>query len=527
LRRREFLVASASIAGGMLGQSTLADALPCPPDTLSATGGSSINTSCASGLAGTQPAWFKGMPAMRWIPLAGGSSSSENWQRGARLTDAVPPPPYFNNYSPRSLTAGWNGACVDPDNMEMIVALNGGHAARQENDAYALSLDSDMPGWRRIVESTPLVDASSGAEYLTRSPVTDNAGNKYLSPMLVPGWTLDGPHPGIAFNDRNPDLRLIHRRPRTLHTCSHYHYSNGKVWYPILNSWDRGTGDTSLVKLALDVDALRHNPALGKWRYGDLGPWQYLGTIREQAGGAMDSFGFGVAALDRSTGKIWYTGQKTSNYWSMTTTGKDAGQHEFFSDAPRAKDFSSTAGAIAERVSTSDGRTTSLFVIMEQGSYRVWILDTTLAGSGRAWSVVDPKNSAAMQWSFNLQKVTPGYEGYPAAYGMVYHAPSGHFLVYNCDQLPDRAAVRILSMPLNSDGTYDARGSWQWGEVRLGTDGPGVNNPTALGIGGGGGSYTRFNCFPDFAGTSDSLLIHLSTPDTPTWVCRLPAKSLT
>ena len=105
-----------------------------------------------------------------------------------------------------------------------------------------------------------------------------------------------------------------------------------------------------------------------------------------------------------------------------------------------------------------------------------------------------------MQWSHNLQKVVPGYVGYPAAYGMVYHAPGKCFLAYNCDQLPDRAAVRVLSMPFRSDGTYDPRGRWRWSEVRLGAVGPDENNPTARGIGGGGGSYTRFNCHPGFRG---------------------------
>jgi hypothetical protein len=464
---------------------------------------------------------------MQWAPLAGGSHLAETWQRGDRLADAVPPPPYFNNYGPRFLTAGWNGACVDSDNLQMIVALNGGHAARQENDAYALNLDGEAPGWRRIVESTPMVDPVSGAEYLTRSRIMDAANNQYQSPVLLPGWTLDGPHPGIAFDDRHPDLRLIRRRPRTLHTCSHYHYSNGKVWYPIMNSWDRGTGETSLVKLALDIDALRRNPALAKWRFGDLGPWQYLGTIPEQTGGATDSFGFGVAALDRSSAKIWYTGQKSSTYWSIDTTGGNPGQHSFYSDAPRDKDLSSSAGAIAHGVSMPDGRTTSLFAMMEQGGFRVWILDVSLAGSGRAWSVVEPDNSTAMQWSYNLHKVVPGYKGYPAAYGMVYHAPGKCFLAYNCDQLPDRAAVRVLGMPFRSDGTYDPRGRWRWSEVRLGGVGPDENNPGARGIGGGGGSYTRFNCIPDFAGTGESLLVHLSSYDRPTWVCRLPANAFT
>jgi hypothetical protein len=475
----------------------------------------------------TTPRWFAALPRRVWTPLAGGEQMPAAWQRGNRLAEAVPPPPYFDNLGPRFLTAGWNGACVDPDGMEMMLALNGGHSARQENDAYALDLGSEAPGWRMIVESTPASDATSGAPLLSRSRVVDDAGRQYLAPMRVPGWTLDGPHPGIAFDDRDPDLSRIRRRPRTLHTCSHYHYSNGRVWFPIMNSWDRGTGDTSLVKLSLDVAGLRANPKLAKWRHADLGPWQYLGAIREQVSGGMDSYGFGVAALDRTTGKLWYVGQKSTSYWSMETRGSAAGSHTFYDDAPRSKDLSSSAGAIATGIRTDEGRATCLFVMLEQGSHRVWILDTGRAGRGDAWSVVEPVNASSLEWAHSLRKVAPDYAGHTAAYGMVYFEPGKCFLAYNCDQIPDRAAVRVLRIPLRSDGTWNPHGDWVWSESRLGGPGPDLNNPTARGIGGGGGSYTRFNSVPDFAGTGDALLLHLSHFDRPTWVCRLPADAFT
>jgi len=473
------------------------------------------------------PLWFKALAPMKWAPLAGGPGFGASWQRGARLAEAVPPPPYFGNYGPRFLTAGWNGACVDAGHGEMILALNGGHSARQENDAYAISLLAATPAWRQIVESTPLVDPSSGAALLTRGRVVDPQGQKYSSPMLIPGWALDGPDPGFAFDDRNPNLGRVRRRPRSLHTCSHYHYSGGKVWFPIMNAWDRGTGETSLVKLALDLQSLRHQPELSRWRYGDLGPWQYIGPIREQKGGGQDSFGFGVGALDRSTGKLWYAGQKSQTYWSMETLGSAAGQHAFFSDAPREKDLSSSAGAIANDISVNGKKRTSLFVMMEQGSFRIWILDTSRAGSGAAWSVTEPRNAGSFGWSRSLQKVVPGYPGHTAGYGMVYHAPGKCFLAYNCDQIPDRTTIRVLRMPIRGDGTVDIHGVWLWDEVALGDDGPDQNNPTARGIGGGGGSYTRFNCIDNFGESGDSLLLHLSAYDRPTWVCRLPANSFT
>jgi hypothetical protein len=82
-------------------------------------------------------------------------------------------------------------------------------------------------------------------------------------------------------------------------------------------------------------------------------------------------------------------------------------------------------------------------------------------------------------------------------------------------------------MPVRPDGAVDPAGRWRWEEQRLGDAGPDENNPGARGIGGGVGSYTRFNCLPDFAGSTESLLVHLSRFDGPTWVCRLPADAFT
>jgi hypothetical protein len=242
--------------------------------------------------------------------------------------------------------------------------------------------------------------------------------------------------------------------------------------------------------------------------------------------GDSSAFGFGVAALDRATGKIWYAGQKSANYWSLDTLGASAGKHTFYDDAPREKDFSSSAGAIASNIPLAGGGTTSLFVVMEQGTYRIWILEIPKAGTGQAWYPASPSNGASLEWAAGIKARTPDFVGHPAAYGMVYHAPSKSFLAYNCDQLRDRSVLRKLSIPLRSDGTYDRNAAWSWTEVRVGGAAPGVNSPTAAGIGGGGGSYTRFNLMPDFGGTGEDLLVHLSHYDQGLYVCKLPAGRL-
>lgn len=532
MKRRDFLsgatfLATSAWAGRSLGK-------PCPPSTFVASGGTTAVTPCS---AGTVPSWFRSLEPNRWLSVAAGPKGSRSPQSGDRLAEVVPAGPYFGNYGPRYLTAGWNGACVDTDNMEMIVALNGGHAAWQYNDAYALSLASELPAWRRIVDSTPEVDPSTGRHYYDAvnhesgdavpdgfiDRVLDPSGATYARPFVVPGWLNDGPQPQIAASDRAPDLGKILRRPRTLHTCSHYHYSNGRVWYPIMNAWNQGSGLTSLVKLALDVDGLRQNPALKAWRYGDLGPWRYLGVISEQTGGDTADFGFGVAALDASTGKIWYAGQKTSTYWSMDTRGASAGQHRFYSDAPRTKKLSSSAGSICHGIRLASGETTSLFVMLEVGTYRVWVLDTSKAGSGDAWTVIEPANAEKFEWAAELKKVEPSFTGYTAAYGMVYETNSSSLLAYNCDQLPNRSTLRRLSIPSHADGTYNPQGNWTWSEILMAGDPPSPNNPGAGNIGGGGGSYTRFNIIPDFGGTGESLLIHLSHFDQATSVCKFVA----
>jgi len=531
MRRRKFLACSAVTLAGFVAGRALARP-PCPPALVSVSGGNSVRSTCAKPI----PEWFIALKPLRWVSVASGPDAQAPWQAGDRLAEVVPQGPYFGGWGPKYLTAGWNGACVDSDNRQMILALNGGHAAWQYNDAYELDLNGEVPTWRRIVDATPEVDPSDGRRFFdahnngSSEPfpdgymdrVLDPNGHPYLRPLLVPGWLGDGPQPPIEHSDRSPNLGLVRRRPRTLHTCSHYHYSNGRVWYPIMNGWNHGTGLTSLVKLALDMDALRQDPGLRKWRYADPGPWRYLGTISEQTGGDTSAFGFGVAALDQSTGKIWYVGQRTSSYWSMDTRGPAAGQHAYFNDSPREKDVRSSGGAIAHALPVAGGGATSLFVIMEIGTYRLWVFDISKAGTGKAWSVVTPANAGSFEWGAALKVIEPGFSGYPAAYGMVYHESSRCFFAYNCDQMPNRAALRKLSIPLRKDGTYDPEGSWAWSEVVLSGQAPAVNNPTSGNIGGGGGSYTRFNIFPDFAGTGEALLVHLSQFDEATSVCKLP-----
>jgi len=520
-------------AGSWSARAGTAFGTPCPPSSVSISGGTSVKAVCNS-TAG--PAWFRALEPFRWTAVAGGPSMSGDWQGGDRLAEVVPPGPYFGNWGPRYLTAGWNGACVDTDNREMMIALNGGHAAWQYNDAYALDLNSDVPSWRRIVDATPEVDPKDGRRHydaesnsaLGAAPdgyqdrVSDLEGIEYLRPLLVPGWLADGPHPAIPYSDRNPDVSRILRRPRTLHTCSHYHYSNGRIWFPIMNGWNQGTGLTSLVKLVLDVDAVRKNPAMKAWRFGSPEPWRYIGTISEETRD-KSAFGMGVASLDPSTGKIWYAGQRTSSYWSMDTLGPAPGRHSYYDDAPHAKDLRSSAGAIAYGLPTAGGGTTSLFVIMEVASLRLWVLDISKAGTGRAWSAVTPVNAEDFEWAANLKLVQPDFSGHAAAFGMVYHSAGRCFLAYNCDQLPNRSVLRKLAIPLRKDGTYDASGDWTWSEIVLDGQPPALNNPKAGNIGGGGGSYTRFNMFSDFSGTGEALLVHLSQFDAPTSVCKLPA----
>lgn len=471
----------------------------------------------------TLPAWFAALAPNTWYPLAGGAGQlGDAWQKGSRPQDVTRPVAYLSN-DLSDLSRNNNGAAIS--DTEMLLVNNGGHASgHAECDAWALDFSAEAPEWKLIADPPPLKD---NPRFWDRDldgnteRMLSSAGTGYTAPIYVPGHWYDGPIPAFPDNDPNIDVGSIRCRPRTVHSNNHAHYANGKVWWPILNAWNAGSGPTSLCKMSFDRAGLANGSVEKRYVSGSLGPWAYLGTISEVGGGVASVYDFGSAALDPETNTLWYVGQSAFSYWGMSTLD---GTHTRFSRAERVKN-PSNASALC-RLPKAGGGFHTLWVHLVTESNALSIGD--LSSTPHGWSL-RPTNGAAFEWAASLRNVEPTWplsaqgKGLPAAgWGMVWHAKSKAFLAYNCDQVPDQAVLRKLTPPL-SGGVYDPSGAWVWSEVSLaaGQGKPDYCSRLRGGNGAGGGSYSRFNLIPNFGGSGADLLVHYSYFDKPTWVARL------
>jgi hypothetical protein len=371
----------------------------------------------------------------------------------------------------------------------------------------------------------------------------------------VPGYLNDGvggpygTHPDLLYSDPNPDLAKLAatgRRPKTAHTCSHYYYANGKVWFAFHNAWNAGTGPSSAAKLYLDRAGLKSGTVKKEWVQGKLGPWGYAGPIHEIPMGAevSSSMAFGTGAIDRKTGLIWYIGAGTRSFWAMNTVD---GSHTFYKEAKPIVTRNPSGISAIGHVSVAGGGTRTLWVHLISafggsgkwtGTNDVLVADITGAApaSPPAWSL-KPTNGGEFEWAYHRAKEDPtwpksagGHSQPCSAWGLVWHAPSRAFLAYNPDQIQkqglttrdaqSRSVIRKLAVPM-VDGVYDPAGRWIWSEVDLGPLAPDTVNPGAANTGGGGGSYTRFNILPNFDGQGNALLIHFSMYDKPVYLAKI------
>jgi len=269
------------------------------------------------------------------------------------------------------------------------------------NDAWALSLGSDKPSWALIGHPTPVyrndtdnnrtpyTDAYTSPPEGTAGPpvrkpdgfddrMYDRNGNQFgfssgtakYGGRRVPGYLNDGvggpygPHPDLLYSDPNPDLGKLAatgRRPKTAHTCSHYHCADGKVWFAFHNSWNTGTGPSSAAKLYLDRAGLKNGTVKKEWEQGKLGPWGYVGPIHEIpiSASVSSSFAFGTAAIDRKTGLIWYIGASTRSFWAVNTTD---GSHTYFNEAKPTLTKNASAISAIGHVPAAGGGTRTLWL---------------------------------------------------------------------------------------------------------------------------------------------------------------------
>ena len=181
MKRREFLIRTAGLAGAIAPIVAHGKSVPCPIPWLSVSGGTSATTQCQSDEPGTAPQWFIDMPDRTWTMPVSNS-----------IFDVRPNPLPPGAEGVAGVTDNWTGGTADQELGEFILPAQGGHGGYYGNEVYALALREAAPLWRRVW------GPSANADILTNNPGTNTKGD-YLDgqPRPVHGWnrpctTTDG-----------------------------------------------------------------------------------------------------------------------------------------------------------------------------------------------------------------------------------------------------------------------------------------------------------------------------------------------
>jgi hypothetical protein len=510
------------------------------------------------------PAWFTALPYLQWTPIAGGPSMPQPYQRGARLDSTVAPGPYQGNQSMDDIVQAGNGAAIDQDNLEMWLVCNGGHSGRNENDSFRLVLNTEVPYYQRVTESTPFADLDW---HFDSDPTPDPLAYEYYGRLqqISPGngipasgtrtWNMpDGTtvsildYPACAGDGAISDpgsnfarqqwkpwtitvLNDIDDRPRTMHTCYTQWYANGKVWFPVQNSVDEGSGPTHNITMSFDATRVRNemvnnqprpfNPGRDVWDY--YVPVTQLGTVGNL---------FGATCLDPTTNKVWYHPGNEAQFFAVhTNPGTPApGTYTRYADPVASQSaFTNAPSAICPVA----GR--RLWVVLQVGPnhadgirvYDLESIETNGTNATNCQRILNIPTIANKIWHVNHDTITAGDQ--KKGWGMVWFEPDKSFLLYNCDDMPNGAGgrsgnLRRLKMPLDGSGNYNPAGTWECDEVAVGGLPDQVTGPGTTAI--SGSSFTRFNIFNDM-GNGESMLVSQGNFDTPCYVCRLPNTTLT
>jgi hypothetical protein len=174
MKRREFLIGSAGVAGAMIPGVGAAEVIPCPPPVIVAVGGTSTQSTCAPTNPGEAPAWFTAMAEKTWTTVAGNA--------GQRLYDVRATGIGGNPYA---ICTAWTGACVDQATGRYILPSNGGHGDYGGNEVYALNLRAATPAWARLNNPSSLsgrVDSPANGD-LQYADGTKPAGHHWHKPV--------------------------------------------------------------------------------------------------------------------------------------------------------------------------------------------------------------------------------------------------------------------------------------------------------------------------------------------------------
>lgn len=455
MKRRDFLRTAAStgvagVIGSHVGRATAAP--PCPPPSLTVDS-QTVTTSCVPPPPGQAPSWFLNMTEGTWTEVAGSA--------GQRIQDCLPSPVPNNGAgqvqgSPDSIATAWTGGAVDQARGEYILAGNGGHADYPGNEAYAISMRDPTPRWRRISDPTP-----------NSSLIFDDA------PTASGALNADG-------------------RPRAMHSTFEC-YGDGRVWFPLQNSYASPSGGSSKGLVSYSRDSLGNASTPLPWTGSNLGPWAVHSPINFASVGISDlsSVIFGVGVFDRVGHKVWGLGGNSANYtvyWSVDTTGSTLGQNRVYK---QNKSFGHWGGWA---VVAHDLR---ILVAGDHLRNVITVLNLDAVGTANDWQQVS--------------NVT-GTGFYQSGAGGVY-IPASRSIACG-DPRTTGASIKKLQIPTKLSGgnvVYDPAGQWVWSSLN-----PGGAVPTAAGR-----AYSKWNIVEDM-GNGQSAIVALTKIDGPVYVYKVP-----
>lgn len=353
------------------------------------------------------PAWWNSLAEDTWTTIATASPR--------RLVDVIQSPgssrPPGGWGFENAILGAFTGAAVDQTRGEYLIVAGGGHGDGANNSAYALSLRSATPAWRRLTDATP--DA--------------NLGNLNLE----------------------SDGKFADGRPRAMHATNVCWVGGtgikSRVVFPVMSSVTSGQGGHADWLLSFDRDVLGAGATPLPWTAANLGPWAFV----KRTNGNSNWYGFGTAVYDPVTQKLFGISNGSGSfgiYWSITPV--------------TANDF----GAITTQIDSSRWIAPGWATVAPD--LGIVIVGNTAANNIQILNIATNTWATANQAG---QGVWPGSTAYGGIYGCVYMPETKEIIVANPFETGN--TMYVASIPLTSGGAYDPTGLWVWSQ-RVRTGGP-------------------------------------------------------
>lgn len=450
MKRRDFVISSSTGIAALALPGIGRGADPCPPPGVSVDGGTTVSTPCAS--AGPAPSWFVNAPERVWTTVANNTIKS-----------VVPNPIPFNPGShPGNITDAWSGAGVDQVRGEYLLCANGGHADYPGNECYAISLRDETPRWRRLSDPTP------------NNLITfDN--NVNAQGVAVYG---DG-------------------RPRAMHSTFEC-YGDGRVWFPMQNSFTSPSGNGSHGVISYNRDMLGAGTTPLPWTASNLGPWTIHPTPDFKG---QNNMAFGRAAFDRVGHKVWAVGGNNNkdypHYWSVNTSGPNLGNTTVYR-YPTAMDNFNSWTVIAPEL--------RIMIVGGEWGKKIYVFYMDKAGASDDWQTVTNVSGTG------FFQMGAGGAYIPANKSIAIGNPKN-----------TGSTIHKLQIPTKITGgsvVYDPAGTWVWSQLNP-SGGVTVNVPAE----GNDDTYSKWNIIEDM-GNGQSALVVATGYDSPLYVYKVPRSGL-